>query len=493
MTGTSGTAPIANDDAYGVAMNQTLTTAASGLLANDGAPAGETLTAVPESGSTGSGTYAVNSDGSFSYTPNQGFSGVDYFSYYDSANGVESATPGQVAINVANLQLTGPGWVPINANDDNGSAWQANSNNMVPTVRDFDFLRQLPANRTDPQLLPLNLVIAPNPPVGATGLLQLQVASSGTGQIHLWSDQRKTRLLNPGFYPLTGPNSLPATIYVEGIAPTSRTIGAGNTIQANPNPDNTITVTYWLAFAGLPGQPAQPPLPIATSNVMVGVGPVVNFFTINGGPTPPAPALNPPLASNVFFAGDPAVVAAYQLNPAPPNNFSNGWFSFGTNANTQAIIVGNGAAQFDAQVYNNNTPGDLHFIQNVTITNGAGGAFTFAQGQGNAQNLRFIGAGNAVLPGPVLDMNGAMQPGPGGPFYESSNVPAGANLDQITGKDRPEASIGGLVAAGLNTRQVQGQQVASIVTNVNFRYNFNVFLTWQMPAGAGPVGDCAAC
>jgi hypothetical protein len=82
--------PIAGDDSYTVAANGTLTVAAAnGVLANDTDPDGDALGICDEPREAHhevmlaprNGTVTMNPDGSFSYTPNPGFVGVDTFYY----------------------------------------------------------------------------------------------------------------------------------------------------------------------------------------------------------------------------------------------------------------------------------------------------------------------------------------------------------------------------------------------------------------------------
>jgi VCBS repeat-containing protein len=94
----TGHAPVANTDFYSVAQNTTLNVSASGVLANDSDPDGDTLTAVWVS-SPSHGMLMLNSDGSFSYTPNWGFRGLDSFTYKASDGGLtSSATTVTIAI-----------------------------------------------------------------------------------------------------------------------------------------------------------------------------------------------------------------------------------------------------------------------------------------------------------------------------------------------------------------------------------------------------------
>jgi hypothetical protein len=73
-------APAAVNDSYSTGEGLALTVAAPGVLANDSDPDGDTLTASLVSGPA-DGTLTLNAGGSFTYTPNAGFSGSDTFTY----------------------------------------------------------------------------------------------------------------------------------------------------------------------------------------------------------------------------------------------------------------------------------------------------------------------------------------------------------------------------------------------------------------------------
>jgi hypothetical protein len=74
--------PVAAVDTYSTPRNVPLVVdAAGGLLANDVDPGGFPLTAVL-TGQPNNGSVVLNADGSFTYTPNAGFEGEDYFQYY---------------------------------------------------------------------------------------------------------------------------------------------------------------------------------------------------------------------------------------------------------------------------------------------------------------------------------------------------------------------------------------------------------------------------
>ena len=89
--------PVAGNDSYTMEAGTTLTMPAPGVLENDSDVDGDPLTAVLV-GSTPNGTLTLNSDGSFTYTPNEGFIGVDVFTYV--------ASDGQLQSEVATVQIT---------------------------------------------------------------------------------------------------------------------------------------------------------------------------------------------------------------------------------------------------------------------------------------------------------------------------------------------------------------------------------------------------
>lgn len=99
-------APVAVDDSYAVVEGNVLSAGMGGffghpgVLNNDSDPEGDPLSASLESGPM-FGTITFNADGSFTYTPNAGFAGVDTFTYRVS-DGSSSAV-GVVSIQVIDL------------------------------------------------------------------------------------------------------------------------------------------------------------------------------------------------------------------------------------------------------------------------------------------------------------------------------------------------------------------------------------------------------
>jgi len=92
-------APTAVADSYATEEDTPLTkTAAEGVLANDTDPENNTLTAVLVSGPSGDPAFTLNSDGSFTYTPNANFNGTDSFVY--------KANDGQADSNTVTVTIT---------------------------------------------------------------------------------------------------------------------------------------------------------------------------------------------------------------------------------------------------------------------------------------------------------------------------------------------------------------------------------------------------
>ena len=94
-------APVANNDSYSTDEDMTLTVnALNGVLANDtdnDTPLGS-LTAVVVASPLNASAFTLNADGSFSYTPNSNFNGIDSFTY--------KANDGTSDSNVATVTIT---------------------------------------------------------------------------------------------------------------------------------------------------------------------------------------------------------------------------------------------------------------------------------------------------------------------------------------------------------------------------------------------------
>ena len=92
-------APVAHDDAYAVNGGLALTVPAPGVLANDTDVEHDPLTAVWSAGPD-NGALTLNPDGSFTYTPDPGFDGVDTF-YYMASDGLTNSNLAVVVLTVS--------------------------------------------------------------------------------------------------------------------------------------------------------------------------------------------------------------------------------------------------------------------------------------------------------------------------------------------------------------------------------------------------------
>ena len=81
--------PVANDDAYSTGEDTALLVVAPGVLGNDSDADGDPLTAALDTG-PGNGTLTLNADGSFTYTPDSDFNGIDSFIYHANDGSADS-------------------------------------------------------------------------------------------------------------------------------------------------------------------------------------------------------------------------------------------------------------------------------------------------------------------------------------------------------------------------------------------------------------------
>ncbi len=129
--------PIAVNDTFSTAFQTVLI--GSSILANDNDPNGDTLTITIISNTT-NGTLVMNANGTFTYTPNNGFSGSDTFTYSicDVNNACDTA---EVTITVGNA-------TPIAVNDTYSTPFQTVLNGS-----------SILANDTDPNGDPLTITV----------------------------------------------------------------------------------------------------------------------------------------------------------------------------------------------------------------------------------------------------------------------------------------------------------------------------------------------
>jgi large repetitive protein len=147
-------APVSGDDSFNVNQDDTLSVAAPGVLANDSDVNGDALTAVLVTGPA-HGEFALNADGSFTYTPTAGFFGVDTFTYHAN-DGFVDGNDATATIDVAHVNHA-----PVADSDDYGTGQDSILTILAPGVL---------GNDTDSDGDPLTAVQATGPAHGALTL-----------------------------------------------------------------------------------------------------------------------------------------------------------------------------------------------------------------------------------------------------------------------------------------------------------------------------------
>jgi len=102
----ANTAPTTTADSYSMNQDNVLTVASPGVLANDTDAEGNTLTAILVTNGT-NGVVSLSPDGSFTYTPNAGYTGSDSFTYKSNDGTVDGNTVNvTIQVNVVLQQLS---------------------------------------------------------------------------------------------------------------------------------------------------------------------------------------------------------------------------------------------------------------------------------------------------------------------------------------------------------------------------------------------------
>jgi hypothetical protein len=379
--------PQANPDEFAMsADDSSLSIPASGVLYNDYAFSPGAMTAVLKANPS-YGALNLNSNGSFVYTPNsaiQASGGNDSFQYAALQNGLLSNWA-VVTIHVVRITITTPGlphnqnlttgaYVPINANDDNGSLVR----NEIPDVRDFQLDGPPGEPFRDPDLIEVDVTVNPN--LGLPGFFTISVQNHGIGQIRLWRDQFKVGGRAEGVYAAA---ELPTQFFIEGTEPSDAMV------------ESVISVDY--TFLGANGVPAG----AGSDSLNATVTPVITNFTVTG--------------NGVEFT----------------NPLGDGLLGM----ETGRLVKDLPGASFDATVSRRNLVGNVTYIQNLSSvengTNGAAGGAVFT----NAPTLN-IKPNPGVGPPPWLDTDpeSAIPDYESDPAYPVDN----ANTQRRTDADTPE-------------------------------------------------------
>lgn len=116
----SVTAPVAVADAYAVNEDAVLSVVAPGVLGNDTNVELDSLTAMLVSG-VSNGVLVLNSDGSFTYTPNANYNGADSFTYKANDGSQDSNT---VTVSITVNPMDEPVLNPVNKDECKNNGWK---------------------------------------------------------------------------------------------------------------------------------------------------------------------------------------------------------------------------------------------------------------------------------------------------------------------------------------------------------------------------------
>ena len=121
--------PTANRDSYTVRASGRTVDAATGVLANDTDPEGDSPLTAQLVRNVAHGTLTLSADGSFAYMPNANYSGLDAFSY-TASDGLNGSVPTTVTLTVTTARLQTLTVTPANASI-------AESTATVPSTKQF--------------------------------------------------------------------------------------------------------------------------------------------------------------------------------------------------------------------------------------------------------------------------------------------------------------------------------------------------------------------
>jgi hypothetical protein len=115
-------APVALDDSYSTDIDTILVVPAPGLLANDSDPDGDALSTTDDVIDGNFGVIDINPDGSFTFTPNQGFAGQEEFTYGITDGALTSGAKVTITVGDGNGSSDTPTPTATLTNDEPGDS-----------------------------------------------------------------------------------------------------------------------------------------------------------------------------------------------------------------------------------------------------------------------------------------------------------------------------------------------------------------------------------
>lgn len=256
VSAATNTPPVAVPTNINVALN---TTFIGGLSGTDGD--GDTLTFASGAQAAAHGTVVINSDGSFSYTPDVGFSGNDSFSFKVN-DGTEDSADATVSVVVAAVTNTPPVATPTNINVGLDTAF---SGSLAGTDADGDsltFIAGTTAAAHGTVILNPNGTFTYTPDIGYTGTDSFSFkvndgtvdSAEATVSVVVGTAANTDPIANPAIINTTLNNAVNGTLTGSDVDGDPLTFAIGNTTPAHGtvviNPDGTFTYTPDVGFVG---------------------------------------------------------------------------------------------------------------------------------------------------------------------------------------------------------------------------------------------------
>jgi VCBS repeat-containing protein len=234
--------PVATSDSFTATQATPLSISTPGVLANDTDQENSTLTAVLVSNAS-HGFVSLAANGSFTYTPESGFTGDDSFTY--------QASDGQLSSQVTTVKITVQPNQPPTATGDTFTATQDTPLSIAaPGVL---------ANDTDPQSQPLTAVVATQPANGtvsmaADGSFTYTPSSGFTGSdTFTYTATNGTNTSGPATVTITvHPANQPPTAADDGFTATQDTplsIAAPGVLANDTDPENSALTAVLVSNA----------------------------------------------------------------------------------------------------------------------------------------------------------------------------------------------------------------------------------------------------
>ncbi|MEO6183664.1 MAG: Ig-like domain-containing protein, partial [Verrucomicrobiota bacterium] len=280
-------APAGTGEFYTVLEDQSLNTVSPGVLANDLDLDGDSLSAILVS-TTSNGQLTLNSNGSFSYTPNQNFNGADSFTYKASDGNLVSSTV-TVAITVSPVNdapafTAGPN-LPVNQNSGAQTYPGWATGISAGPVDEVGQILAFQLNNDNPSLF------SAQPGIAADGTLSFDLALNMAGRAVVSAVLKDNGGTANGGVDTSAVQTFEITVNgpptVNIFTPTNQAVfvvGQPVTIVADAaDPDGSVTLVQFFSGTNLLGSVTNGPFFVVWTNAPAGVFQLTAVATDNSG------------------------------------------------------------------------------------------------------------------------------------------------------------------------------------------------------------------